>query len=267
MNQNLKIPIEEYHKSPAIGSTDIGRLLERPSLFKAHRDGAAKEESKCLDIGHALHTLVLEPDLFPQQFISTDLDGRSKAYKEFVEANAGKTILRSADLDLVKGMSEGILRNGTARDLLTYAGEVETSYFWQDRVTKVDCKCRPDKAIFDYRGRTVLIDVKTTTDASDRGFSKSMAVYGYHRQAYWYSHGAELVTGTPIDLFVFVVVEKTPPYDCGVYMVSEAALEIAEAECRSALDLYRKCTDTNTWPGLPNGVVEVSLPGWYDSNK
>ncbi|NLF40550.1 hypothetical protein GX586_13985 [bacterium] len=59
-------------------------------------------------------------------------------------------------------MSDGILRNQTDKDLLTYAGEIETSYFWADRVTKLECKCRPDKTILDYRGRAVLIDVKTT---------------------------------------------------------------------------------------------------------
>ncbi|NLF40551.1 hypothetical protein GX586_13990 [bacterium] len=94
-----------------------------------------------------------------------------------------------------------------------------------------------------------------------------MATYGYHRQAWWYSHGVALVTSTLIDLFVFVVVEKTPPYDAAVYMASEAALEIAEQECKQALEIYRKCMNTNTWPGLPSGVVEINLPGWYDSSK
>ena len=48
MNKKANIPLEEYHQHPALGSTDIGRLLDRPSVFKAHRDKVVQELKKVL---------------------------------------------------------------------------------------------------------------------------------------------------------------------------------------------------------------------------
>jgi len=265
--KKIKLTINQYHADPALGSTDLGHLLTRPSVFRAYRDGLVDQDKPCYAIGSALHSLVLEPDVFPQLFVPTDLDGRSKAFKDFVAGHADKTVIKQADMDMVKAMAESVMRNGTASQLLVADKEVEMSYFWTDDLTGVACKCRPDAALFDYEGRTVAIDLKTTVDASPRGMARSVANFGYHRQAAWYSHGIEVVTGCPVDLFAFIVVEKSPPYDCGVYYLSEEAIGIGWAECRKALALYRHCEATNDWPGLHDGLVELTLPEWYNTQE
>lgn len=265
--KKLKLPINQYHADLALGSTDIGHLLARPSVFRAHRDGLLDEDRPCYAIGSALHSLVLEPDVFAQLFAVTDLDGRSKAFKDFVTEHAGKTVIKQADMDLVKAMAESVMRNQTACQLLAAEKEVEMSYFWTDDLTGVACKCRPDAVLFDSQGRTVAVDIKTTMDASPRGMAKSIANFGYHRQAAWYSHGIELVTERPVDLFAFIAVEKSPPFDCGVYYLSEATLETGWAECIKALAIYQHCEATNDWPGLHDGLVELTLPAWYNTQE
>ena len=64
-------------------------------------------------------------------------------------------------------------------------GQTELSYFWDDLGT-IKGKCRPDWISDDG---SIVVDVKTTTDASPRGFQKSISTWGYHLQLGWYLRG------------------------------------------------------------------------------
>lgn len=257
-----KMSNKEYHASPALGSTGISLLLERPSKFKAQMIDGIQEDKPCYTFGQAFHTLVLEPDEFDKQFLVTELSGRTNAYKDLVKTNPGKEILKQSDYEQLCSMRDGTMKNKTVRKLFMSITEVESSIFWTDNITKVPCKCRPD-AIAEYEGKTVVLDLKSTSDASPDGFAKSVANFGYHRQAAWYSQGIRIETEQVVDLFAFVVVEKSPPFDCGVYYLSAKALTVGLKECRKALDTYKQCKESEEWSGLPDGLTRIDLPTWY----
>ena len=263
MKKKVTIPITEYHFNPALGSSGIRLLNQRPSLFKCQVIDGHTEPRRCFELGTAFHSLVLEPDQFAKTHVVTDLDKRTKEFKDFATQNTGKTILKDADYAIVKGMRDGIARNTAASKLIKGLVEVEMSYFWTDEATKVECKCRPD-ALVKPHGRTAIIDLKSTSDASPRAFQRSVVQFGYHTQAAWYVHGVKQVDNIEALLFVFIVCETSPPYDCAVYYLSDEAMAQGWSECQAALNVYVECKKTNTWPGYPDGLVELTLPKWYN---
>ena len=160
-------------------------------------------------------------------------------------------------------MQASVMRNETAAKLINTSGETEVSFFWKDKETDVKCKARLDKIIPDYKGKSVIVDVKTTTDASPAAFEKAMVNYGYHRQAAWYSHAVANNDRKSPALYIIIACEKTPPYDSACYLISRKVLKTGWDECRQAVNIYKSCINSETWPGYPDGLVELSLPKWY----
>ena len=259
--KKVQMSNSQYHANPALGSTGIKLLAQRPSLFKAQVIDGIQEEKYCFNIGSAFHSITLEPEKFEEEFVVSELDRRTNAFKDFVKEHTGQTIIKPADYEMVGAMRDGVLRNDTAYKLLNQKSETEMSYFWTDRLTQTECKCRPDALIRHQKG-LIAVDLKSTQDAGKEGFRRSVGQYRYDIQAAWYSMGISIVEETPVDLFVFIVTEKTPPYDTGVYYLSDQALNTGLKDCKNALDTYKRCVETDTWPGLPEGLIEINLPAW-----
>jgi exodeoxyribonuclease VIII len=100
------------------------------------------------------------------------------------------------------------------------------------------------------------VDLKTTTDASPKGFAKSVAQWRYHIQQNHY------LAGTFAERFVFIAVEKTYPYAVGVYELDETAALHGEAERRNNLQTIADCRAIAEWPGYGNTIQPLSLPNW-----
>ena len=94
---------------------------------------------------------------------------------------------------------------------------------------KVDCVyTRP----VGNKNPKVLIDVKTTQDASPESFKRTAYRYGYHRQSAFYLNGFEA------DEFWFAVVEKEAPYRTALYKASEEFIEAGRREISELLTKY-----------------------------
>ena len=78
--------LKEYHNHSALGSTSLKEVLQNAKKFKLIQDGEIEISGKNLDIGQALHTLVLEPELFDAEFIVTDVKVTDKI-KELSEVD------------------------------------------------------------------------------------------------------------------------------------------------------------------------------------
>ena len=263
--KKLKMIAQKYHSVKALSSTGISNLLTgTASKFKLKFIDGVQEQKACYTLGSAFHSLILEPDNFEDEFLVTNLDARTKAFKEMSADNPDKTILKQSDFEAVKLMRHSIMNNPTAAKLLNHDGEVEVSYFWKDRLTGIKCKARLDKLLPDYKGKIVVVDLKTTADASAAGFEKSMANFGYHRQAAWYSHAVANNMSKSPALYIIIACEKTPPYDNACYIISRDAIKTGWDECREAIDIYKKCLAAESWPGYPDGLTELQLPRWYN---
>lgn len=267
MKQNLHGIIadmanEDYHATSALSSTGLRELAKSPAHYQAYIT-EKREPTKAMKFGTGFHELIGEPQLFAKKYtkLPENIDRRTTvgkdAYKAFLEENKGKEILTVEEYDRLDGMLYSCLKNKTLLSLLT-GGKAEQSLFWTDEATGVLCKCRPDY----LRKDGIIVDLKTTEDASVKGFQRSLSNFSYHIQSAFYLDGVSDVLGEPVTEFVHVVVEKTPPYGVAIYTLDDQSLSKAREEIAALLKLYAECSAKNEWPGFTQDIQNVTLPAW-----
>lgn len=264
----------DYHAHPSIGSSRL-KLLSVPAKFKH----PPEYDSPALRFGSAFHAWV---EGNPIHIAGLDCPRRSNSdrqrWENFFNAHGsridcpitdlpasewdaeftrqtGHIIASPAQIAAIQGMAARIAANPDAMACMT-GGKSELSIFWEDSETGIQLKCRPDHLNSIFCG-----ELKSAADASERAFQGAIMRYGYHISAAMYLDGIK-AAGAAIDpAHRFVVVEKTAPYLCAVYQLSDSALAAGYAEYRRLLNVLRECRNTNTWPGLP-GNLELDLPAW-----
>lgn len=260
---------EAYHTGRGLSHSGVKRLLKSPWHFQALREPHithAATPSPQMFAGTLCHCATLEPAEFDQRYpigpeVKTKADGR---WKDFVAAHPDAEPVTKAQREIAFAQAASLKAHPVIAELLQ-SGRPEVSVYWSDPVTGILCKARPDwvhPCGTTTHIRAILLDVKTTGDASPEGFTKAVANFGYHTQADWYCWGYELATGTPCEGMVFAVVENEFPYACAAYMVDDEALRVARERNRRALTIYAQCERTREWPGYPTDLQVISLPRW-----
>ena len=219
-----------------------------------------------MQIGSAVHTHILELDQWDAQYVvaPAGIDRRTKVGKAewevFQTAIGTRTVISREDADLVMRIGRSVLGHPAAAYLLGLPGKAETTHMWVDEATGLQCKCRPDWLLDDG---SMIVDLKTTTeDASPKEFQRSIAKWRYHVQASWYLDGIEKATGNRPHSFVFIAVEKKPPYVCAVYVADTQMIEIGRDTARRDLDKLNVCKAADYWPGYSDGIEQINLPPW-----
>lgn len=187
----------------------------------------------------------------------------SDVLAEWTENNPGRIVLSPEVWEQLHAMAAAVHSHPAAGALLTSVpGEAEKSVYWNDPTTGVLCRCRPDW----WREDDVLVDLKTTDDASPEGFAKSMANWRYDVQDPFYTDGVKIATGRNVKAFVFIAVEKKPPYAVGVYVLDSASREIGRATYQHDLKVYAECLANDNWPGYGDKIQTINMPTWH-ANK
>jgi len=243
----------DYHADPAISASHLHTVANSPyhywSRFLAP-ERPPSVQTAAMKLGSLTHCAVLEPDELSSRY-GIAPDRRTNAGKSVaaeMEA-AGIEAVTAPEMEQAMAMAASVRSHQAAAALLR-DGKAEQSFWWDDS-TGLRCKCRPDW----YNG-TTIVDLKTTTDASPKGFAKSVAQWRYHVQQNHY------LAGTFAERFVFIAVEKTYPYAVGVYELDETAALHGEAERRNNLQTIADCRAIAEWPGYGNTIQPLSLPNW-----
>lgn len=250
------VPEGEYHgHEGSLSVSGAKLLLKAPALFRYRR--ANPEHRDVFDFGKAAHAKVLGVGS-PIRVVDAD-SWRTKVAREEKDAarEAGEAPLLTADHDRVCEMAAQLERLPLVQDLMRH-GRPEVSAFCVDAPTGVMRRAR-----FDLLG-DLLIDYKTAASAEPGAFGRAAAAYGYHQQAAWYEQIA-LDLGQKVRGFLFIVQEKTAPYLTSVCeLVPEAVARGAELN-REALNLFRDCTEADSWPGYGDGIHAIDIPAYaYD---
>ena len=256
-----------YHAHSAVSKSHLDLIARSPLHYWSRYldpDRVAPEPSPQMRLGTALHTHVLELSRWDQEIaVAPAINRLTKAGKEewaaFVADAAGRTVITADDAAQVMAMGRAVLRHPAAAMLLGLPGKAETTHMWTDASTGLECKCRPDWLTDDG---SIVVDLKTTKDASPRGFKQSVANFAYHKQAAWYLHGLEQATGKRPDQFIFICVESTAPYAVAVYAADAEMIERGHDQAMRDLAKLAVCKAADHWPSYSEQIEPISLPGW-----
>ncbi|HXG69956.1 MAG TPA: PD-(D/E)XK nuclease-like domain-containing protein [Gemmatimonadaceae bacterium] len=262
---HLRLSEADYHRRELgmVSKSGLDLVRRSPAHYKAWVDGQDGETTPAMAFGKAFHCAILEPDVFSATYtVEPDFgdcrfkDNKSKR-DEWRAASVGKTPLTVEDGAAITAMAKAVHDHPRAGRMLT-GGDAEVTARWQDPETSLECKARGDYLRRDLR---MLIDVKTTTDASPLGFPKSFANYGYFRQEALYRDGFN-AAGAPVDLFAFIAVEKVPPYALAIYTLEAEDIQRGRDSVRRDMVTLAECLRRNEWPGYPEEIQTLKLPSW-----
>lgn len=194
--------------------------------------------------------------------------------------NGHLQVLTPEQWDQLHKMRDAVMAHPAARALLTAVpGVAERSVYWRDPITGLLCRCRPDF----WRNDGIVVDVKTTEDASAEGFARSISNYRYHVQHPFYLDGIAAMQSqvkdpaqrafapaafVPPKAFVFLAVEKSArvvdgvAMGVGVYVLDSESVELGRIEGRQDLERIAECTRTGKWPGYGDTIQPIELPKW-----
>ncbi|MFF5778116.1 PD-(D/E)XK nuclease-like domain-containing protein [Streptomyces virginiae] len=263
---------EEYHADEAVpggslSSSGARRLLPPgcPALYRWEQDHP-QPAKRVFDFGHAAHKLVLGdgPEIDVLDFDNYQTKAAQQARDE--ARHMGVVPLLRHEYQQVLEMAAVIRRHPLASALLApESGQPEISMFAQDPATGMWVRSRPDWMPHRTGSRTLIPDYKSTNDASNEAFTKSIQSFGYYQQAPWYIDIAVALDLASEDAeFLFIAQEKTPPYLVNVIGLDADWLRKGRARNRAALELYAECSQTGRWPGYGDEPNYVSQPVWAD---
>jgi hypothetical protein len=268
---------QEYNAIHALRHSHAKVYAEKGAgYFHALRSGlVVQKETAALRLGTAIHMALLEPDRFASTYvIHPKIDRRRNegkaAWAELeVEkaANPDKLWLPEDEHQQLIAMRDAVLASPLARKIIEACERVEQCHRWKDRIfgSGLEMKARLDLS---SDRSPLVVDLKSTEDASPEGFSKSVVKYCYDTQAVWYLSGEADRKGVPLDELTYVViaVEKTYPFRVGIYELSAVKkwMGVAAAWCRRTLGEIADRTARDDWRDAWNGVrADLEPPRWY----
>jgi hypothetical protein len=257
------ISSEEYHASPGISKSGISQFRKAPKKYwdsYLNPNKPPEEDKKCFRIGKGIHTLLLEYQKFnfiPDPKMKKSKKADKQIWLDFKEANKDKKIISPDEYDLIVSGAEAISNHPEASKLIIKEAQKEKSFYWIDEESGLLCKCRPD-----MWHKNIVIELKTTDNASQSAFMRSIYKYDYYTQAAMQIDGVEINTGVKIDYFMFLAIETTRPFSIGVWQLDEAAIDHGRKIYKNNLLKMRECFDKNHWPDYTSGsdVKRISLP-------
>lgn len=280
-----KIPWYEYCEVKRMNpSTLVAGCKSMLSLRNLIRDGF-KEETNPMRMGSGAHALLLEPYQFQERFcVMPDFhlspqNLRKPKYKNepdedristsrgtefcerevalFVADNPGKTILGQTQYDQCLRAIEAIWARPKMRELVESSAKEVTVY---GEILGVECKGR-----LDLLNKTTIADLKTTPNVHKRKFGR---VFGDLNYAFKLAFYRELVRQNMAQSFLdqcdvmLITQELTGDFDNALVPVPAIVLDNAWDKVVEVIKDYKRCLETNEWPGVDGGKdhYELDIP-------
>lgn len=257
-----------YGAWPALRTSTLKAALSSWRHFRS-AEMFYQEPTDAMLAGRALHLACFEPDRFASEVAERPTfsgTGARAARAEFDSANADKIILSASAMQEVSEWARAIRADATAAKVLVLPAESEVSMVWADAKTGIECKGRMDRLIR-TPGGYLIVDVKSAVDASPRKFAAAAMSLGYDLQAAQYVDGLLSVVGDAPVSFLWIVVEKSAPWNVCVYDASEPECEpdmLTNGRMRRdrLLAGLLKCRKTGLYPGYVDGITPLRVPHW-----
>lgn len=266
------IPVQDYHadpcETPSLSKSIIHTLLTQSPAhaYAAHprlnQDFERVEEQK-YDVGNIAHALLLQ-GLETVHLVNAP-DWRTNAAKEErdLARQHGRTPLLTHQMADVRRMVDAVreqLAHFDATPPLFIDGKPEQTMVWEE--DGVTCRALVDWLHDDM---STIDDLKTTSrSANPATWRSTLYGMGADLQVAFYRRGLKALTGLEPE-FRFCVVETAPPFAVSVIALAPDALALADSKVEWAINKWRTCVATDTWPCYPQQVCYVQAPGWEES--
>lgn len=265
------LPLDLYHDDctdgPGISSSGLRTIEAKTPLHYwatsyLNPERLEREPEDHFVFGDAAHKLLLGEQGFREQFVvrpDTWQDWRTKDAQKWrtEQTDAGRSVLIPDDLVAIRHIAKQLAADPLVASGILQ-GKVEHSLIWKDAPTGIWLRSRPDVI---PAADGVLVDLKTTTDASPQGVELAVRKFGYAMQGALAGLGMKATLGIDMTDFVLVWLEKKPPYAVRVSPVDNEWIYWAKRQLRRSIDTFARCLEAKQWPGY-EGERTTSMPTW-----
>ena len=228
------IGIEQYlGERRHVSSSGLKRLLLSPLhlqryLLRQH------ESTPQLDFGTAAHCALLEPERFAREYVALPVRQVDLFHQEdlaLIRQDKTHPVHFVTDIQMaaIEGIRSQVAKLPEVVRMLS-EGLPERSLFWRDEASHIRCKIRPDMLVLP----DIILELKTTFDASLAVFQRTLLMQRYHLSAAMYRQGVRQLTGH-LPNYVYLVASRNPPYQVQTFVPSSAMLAAGEKLFRAAL--------------------------------
>jgi len=242
----------------AASKTLICDFIKDPAAWKY---GGKKKTTKPMQAGSLLDCLLTEPDKFQERYVMSEYDkfqsNESKAWRKDKE-DSGLIVIKQDQFDLAQAQLMAIKAKPEAAKLIDGA-QFQVAFRHKtkhpfDSMGLID--------ILPNDGETI-VDLKTCASSaleSKRTLRNHIYDWMYHIQAGCYCEGYSIASGEERTRFKFIFVSSTPPIKVAVVELPIAAIMFGADIYRNGVNRFAKCLETNVWPSIWDGEVELDLP-------
>lgn len=266
---------DAYRAAPGVCQSDLKEMEVSPAHFYHKLTSPPKPPTPDQRIGQLLHALILcdredfvtTPAGAPKYPSKTQWAAKEPSketiktvewWTAFEKLHPGKDALNAEDSDPLYAMRQAVRDHPVAASILSRPGNNEVACWRRHGPTGLLLRGRADRLTTDDQNYTVVPDLKTVQRGAGGpdDFARSIFDWGYHRQS---AHYCDLFEAS---YFVFIVVEKEPPYAVACYNLSPKSVEIGRHRNEEDLARVKECLDSGHWPAYPPGIKTIDLPAW-----
>lgn len=288
------IPEHIYRQSDGMSNSSLKMFNEDASSLEwIKRCPVDEDRIKPLNLGRAVHTGLLEPELYESTYVTAPSignkpqDAQIDKYSKWVKAGrdenskdkptpttiekmdkitafesevnkSGLTVLTKDEQKQIYLMVGSVNAHPTAEYFFDNVIYTEFSIWWISEASGVLCKARVD-AIACIDGEYIALDVKTTGNFKD--FGKSAYEFGYHRQDAHYTEAMNIAFEQKETKFLFIVVSSSimlGRYPGTVKELKESEKLIGREEVDADLKEYKQRLDSGNFVS----IGEIERPRW-----
>jgi len=254
----LSLPEKQYREAEGISKSLLDWIAppRTPAHFKAKLDGLIPDEqTPAMRLGSMIHRAILEWDTLDYVVKPDGMNFATKDGKEWKAAQT-KAIITADEYQTILGMRDSVNAHPAVKRVLANA-KTEVSLFanGEDGVLR---KARIDAL---PESGNVIVDIKSCQSADPDMMAKSVASYRYDVQAAYYLDLTKLL-GMDKTEFLFVCVEKTPPYAVAVYALDQDAIAWGRKQYQRDLAAVKHCMAEDHWPSFTQDITTLALPAW-----
>ena len=199
-----------------------------------------------------------------------------------------KPVITAETKQTVDSMVEATMDHKFASFFVENAQQKEVSFFWSDQSLKVGLMEEPLflKAKADglssvespSKNPDTIYDFKTVGEfgSNPARFERGMVEKGYLRQAAFYREGFRAVTGGDLTFFIFILVERIPPFEVSVLEVNGEDMDRASEvgfknpispSIKSLKQAFCDCVNSNQFTGNTDStIVPIRVPAFQLEN-
>ena len=246
-----RVPEDAYHQANGLGSS----LLKAASVSLAHYKAEKEKEREPTDamqVGSAVHCLVLEPELWEEKFVQLPVKikvRRGKEWEAFKSEHGDKIILTADQVARAGGMAESL---DAAAGHLIVKGDPEKSYWYRDPETSLLLKSRIDLQVGDG-----AVDLKTTAAENAYQFAQRVKL-DYHMQDALYRYVSSL------NDMIFLGVYSKSPFTPYMSKCCQRTRQLSDELMHDLFKQIKLAEALGDFPHKPLEMVVADIKSWEE---